>query len=48
MLNFGQLLLYFGNVVAVGVEELCFVFLYDVLDLVVHVLDGLVQLLVGL
>jgi hypothetical protein len=47
VLDFGQLLLDLGDVVAVGVQELGLMLLYHVLDLLVHVVDGLIEVSVG-
>ena len=48
MLDFSEFLLDLGDVVAVGVEELCLVLLDHVLHFLVHLVDRLVQLSVGL
>ena len=34
--------------VAVGIEELCLMLFYDMLDFPVHVVDGLVEVAIGL
>ncbi len=48
MLNLSKFLLDLGDVVAVGVEELSLVLLYYVLDFLIHLVDGLVEISIGL
>jgi hypothetical protein len=48
VLDLGEFLLYLGDVVAVGVQELGLVLLDHVLHLFVHVVDGPVEVAVGL
>ena len=48
MLDFCKFFLDFSDVIAIGKQKFSFMFLDDMLHLLVHVIDGLVEVFIGL
>lgn len=48
MLDLSELFLYFGDMVSIGIQKLCFVLFDDMFHLFVHLIDGFVEVTIGL